>query len=98
VDAEPSHQQYRRYLLVGLRRRGIVLQKCGRPAEAILAFRNAIDVLEGIAKPRPGDLYDIACCQSLLAGAALEVGSGLTVAAGQAEADKAMDRLRRAIS
>jgi eukaryotic-like serine/threonine-protein kinase len=97
-EAEPSHPQYRRYLLVGLRRRGIVLQKCRRPAEAILAFRNAIDLLEGTAKIRPLELYDIACCQSLLAGAALEVGSGLTVVARRAEADKAMDCLRRAIA
>jgi len=98
VEAEPSQQQYRQYLGDGLRHRGIVLQKCSRPAEAILAFRNAIDILEGLANPRPGDLYDIACCQSLLSGAAVEAGSGLTVAAGRAEADKAMERLRRVIA
>jgi eukaryotic-like serine/threonine-protein kinase len=75
-----------------------VLQKCGRPADAVLAFRDAIEILEGLANPSPGDLYDIACCQSLLAGAAVEAGSGLTVAAGRAEADKAMERLRRVIA
>jgi len=98
VETEPSQQQYRMYLGDGLRHRGIVLQKCGRPAEAVLAFRDAIDVLEGLANPSPGDLYDIACCQSLLCGAAIEAGSGLTLAAARAEADKAIERLRRVIS
>ncbi len=98
VEAKPSHQQYRQYLGDGLRHRGIVLQKCGRPAEAILAFRDAIEILEGLANPSPGDLYDIACSQSLLSGAVVEAGSGLTVAAGRAEADKAMERLRLAIA
>ena len=29
----------------------IVLQKCGRPAEAVSAFREAVAILEGMAKP-----------------------------------------------
>ena len=36
------------------------------------------------------DIYDLACNQSLLAGVAMDAGSGLTAAAGQAEADNAM--------
>ncbi len=75
VEAEPSQEQYRKYLGDGLRHRGIVLQKCSRPAEAVLAFRNSIELLEGLANPRPGDVYDIACSQSLLSGAAAEAGS-----------------------
>jgi len=98
VEAEPSNQQYRKYLADGLRHRGIVLQKCSRPAQAVSAFRDAIDILEGLANPTPGDLYDAACIQSLLSGAALEAGSGLTAADGQAEADKAIERLRRVIA
>ena len=41
----------RYYLADGLRRRGIMLQKCGRPAEAVSAFREAIAILEGLAEP-----------------------------------------------
>ena len=75
-----------------------MLQKCGRPAEAVSAFREAIAILEGLASPTSGDLYDLACTQSLLSGVASDAGSGLTAADGQAEADKAMKSLRRAVA
>ena len=75
-----------------------MLQKCGRPAEAVSAFREAIAVLEGLASPTPGNIYDLACNQSLLSGVAADAGSGLTAADGQAEADKAMESLRRAVA
>jgi tetratricopeptide (TPR) repeat protein len=93
-EADPSQA---RSLADGVRRHGIVLQKCGRPAEAVLAFREAITVLEGIASPRPVDIYDTACNQSLLAGVAADARSTLTAAERQAEADKAMTSLRRAV-
>ena len=44
------------------------------------------------------DIYDLACNQSLLSGVASDAGSGLTAADGQAEADKAMETLRRAVA
>lgn len=63
-----------------------------------LVFRDAIDIFEGLANPRPVDVYDIACIHSLLSGVAVDAGSGLTVADGQAEAGKAMKILRRAVA
>ena len=96
VEAEPAG--YRPVLADGIRRRGIVLQKCGRPAEAVSAFREAIAILEGLAHPTPGNLYDLACSQSLLSGVAPDAGSGMTTADAQAEADKAMKTLRRAFA
>ncbi len=96
VEAELSHS--RDFLADGIRRRGIALQRCGRPAEAVSAFREAIAILEELAHPTAGNIYDLACSQSLLAGVAADAGSGLTAAAGQAEADKAMRSLRRAVA
>ena len=52
----------------------------------------------GLGQPRPGNIYDLACSQSLLSGVASDAGSGLTAADGQAEADKAMESLRRAVA
>ena len=93
-EADPYQQTN---LAVGLRLHGIVLQKCGWPAEAVSAFREAIAVLKGLADPTPGNVYDMACCRSLIAGAAREAGSGLTAAEGRAEAEQAVEGVRRAL-
>ena len=88
----------RSILADGLRHHGITLQKCGRPAEAVSAFREAIANLEQRVSPTAGNMYDLACSQSLLSSVAIGTGSGLTTADGQAEADKAMMSLRRAVA
>ena len=62
------------------------------------SFATTIRVLEGLSSPRSVDIYDIACNQSLLSRVACAAGSGLTPATGQAEADKAIESLRRAIA
>ena len=98
VEAEPSQEDHRIDLADGLRRSGIVLQKCVRPAEAVSAFREALAILEGLAHPTPANGYDIVCNQSLLSGVAPDAGSGLTAADGRAQAAKAMESLRRAIA
>jgi eukaryotic-like serine/threonine-protein kinase len=96
--AEPPQQAYQTILSDGLRRRAITLQKCGRLAGAVAAFREAITVLDGLASPGPTEFYDTACNQSLLSALAPEIGSGLSDADGRAEADKAMASLRRAVA
>jgi tetratricopeptide (TPR) repeat protein/tRNA A-37 threonylcarbamoyl transferase component Bud32 len=96
VEAELSGSQQN--LASSLRLRGITLQKCGRAAEAVSAFREAINLLAGIASPTSGDIYDLACCQSLLSGVAPDAGSGLAAADGQADADQAILSLRRAFA
>jgi eukaryotic-like serine/threonine-protein kinase len=72
------------------------LQSTGRPREAIARYRQSIAELERIEKPSPIDLYDVACCRSLISGAAGEPGSGLTDAEGRAEAEQAVAGVRRA--
>ena len=47
-------------------------------------------------KPTPVNLYDMARCHSLIAGAVAEAGSGLGHDEGQLEADRAVAGLRRA--
>jgi len=98
VEAGPSQPSRQRGLASGLRNRGIVLQKCRRPAEAVSAFRQSITIFEGLANPTEVDLYNLACEQSLLSGVAGETGSGLTIAQGRAVADKAMASLRLAVA
>ncbi len=96
VEAEPA--AYRPTLADVIRRRGIVLQKCGQAAEAVSAYREAITILEGLAHPTPGNIYDLACSQSLLSGIATDAGSGLTADYGQIEAASAITSLRRAVA
>ena len=96
VEADLSYS--RDYLARSINRRGITLQKCGRAAEAVSAFREAIGLLEGQGSPTSGTIYDLACSQSLLYGVASDPGSGLTAADGQAEADEAMKSLRAAVA
>jgi tetratricopeptide (TPR) repeat protein len=81
-----------------VRNRGITLANLGRPAEAVTAYRESIKLLAGVAKPRPGNVYDTACCHALLHAAAADKASGLSSADARAEADHAVATLRRAIA
>ena len=65
------------------------MQTCGRAPQAASAFRQSITVLREEPKPSPWDYYNMACYQSLLSG---------TAANGLAEADNAMESLRRAVA
>jgi hypothetical protein len=98
VDADPSNALSRTGLANTLRLRGIAMQRCGRPADAVSDFRQSIAVLQGQKELSPRDYYVIACAQSRLSGVAREAGSGLTLAAGRAAADEAMVTLRRAVA
>jgi serine/threonine-protein kinase len=81
-----------------LRRRGIAMQKCGRPAEAVQNLRQSIALLQALTEPTPYDYYCLARSHSLLSGVAAEAGSGLTAADGRAEADHAVASLQRAFA
>ncbi len=98
VAANPSTPSYRSDLARTLRLCGIAMQKCHRLAEAESVFRESITILRQQTKLSSGDYYDIACFHSLLSGIAALAGSGLTAAAREAEADNAMESLRRAIA
>ena len=70
VEAHPSRPSYRSPLADCIRRHGSALQAAGRAADAIAHYRQSLAELERLEKPTPVDLYDMACCRSLIAGAA----------------------------
>ena len=70
-----------------LRLRGIALLKLGKGAEAATSFRESIAGLRSIERPTAVNVYDIACCLSLLS----------PVEPDPAVADEAMVALRCAI-
>jgi eukaryotic-like serine/threonine-protein kinase len=97
IEAHPAAPRYRSQLADCVRRVGVTLQASGRADDAIAHYRQSLADLERLEKPTPIDLYDIACCRSLISGAASEPGSGLTAAEGQAEAERAVAGVRRAL-
>jgi tetratricopeptide (TPR) repeat protein len=96
VASDPADKGFQTRFADTLRRRGIALQQCGQPAQAVVAFRESIAVQRGLKSPSPTDVYDLACFQSLLSGAAAEAGSGLTAADVRAAAEEAMTTLHQA--
>jgi serine/threonine-protein kinase len=98
AGADPSDLSARSLWADALRRIGTTLQASGRPADAIAHYRQSLAILEGLKGPTPQDVYDMACCHSLIAGAAPEPGSGLTPADGRAEAERAVAGVREAFA
>ncbi len=96
IAADPSTPSHRTELASMFRYRAIVMQKCGRPADAVRDFRQSIAMYQELTDPTPGNRYDLACLQSLLAGVAAEAGSGLTPDEGRAAAEQAMTTLHQA--
>jgi tetratricopeptide (TPR) repeat protein len=80
-----------------LRRIGTTLMAAGRPADAIVHYHRSIAALEGLKSQRAMDLYDVACCHSLISAAAARPGSGLTADEAESEAVRAVAGVRRAI-
>jgi hypothetical protein len=93
---DPTDEPTVAYVADSLRRIGTTFQASGRPADAVAHDRRSIAILEGLKKPRAVDYYDEACCHSLIAGSAAEVGSGVSAAEGSAEAELAVAGVRRA--
>ena len=98
VEADPSTASHRSSLVHTFRRRGLAMQKCGRPADAVRDFRQSIIVLQELTGPSPWDYYNTACFQSLIVGVAADAGSGLTSAEGRVLAEEAMSNLHRAVA
>ena len=95
----PGIAAYQQGLAQGLSKMGILQRGAGRTtSEAVASFRAAVAVLQRLPTPSPGILYDLACDQALLAGAAAEPNSGISAAEGDAEADRAVATLRRAVA
>jgi serine/threonine-protein kinase len=96
LEANPSDEPSLGSMADSLRRIGTTLQASGRPAEAIAHYGRSVAILEGLKTPQAVDLYDAACCHSLISGAAKQAESGLTAEQGLAEAEKAVAGVRRA--
>jgi hypothetical protein len=97
AEADPTDFPARSRWADTLRRIGTTLQASGRPADAIGQYRQSLAILEGLKSPTPVDFYDMACCHSLIAGAA-DPGSGLTLADARAEAEVAVAGVREAFA
>jgi tetratricopeptide (TPR) repeat protein len=97
-DANPNVTAFQIDLADCLAKLGITQRQGGWPAEAVVSFRWAVDLLVRLPSHSKMDLYNQACYQALLASIAADPGSGLTAAEGQAGADQAMTSLRRAVA
>jgi eukaryotic-like serine/threonine-protein kinase len=85
-------------LAVNLFSIGGLQQKAVRTAEAAASVRQGLAIMERLPGSEPHNHYNLACAHALLARIASEPGSGMGAAEGQAEADRAMDSLRRAVA
>jgi serine/threonine-protein kinase len=97
-DEDPNDFSARSRWADALRRIGTALQASRRPAEAVGYYRQSMAILEELKSPTPTDVYDVACCHSLIAGAAREPGLGLTPADHRAEAEQAVAGVREAFA
>jgi hypothetical protein len=59
-------------------------------------YRRSLAILEGLKQPRALDYYDVACCHSLISGAARQPGSGVSAEEALAESERAVAGLRLA--
>jgi tetratricopeptide (TPR) repeat protein len=98
AEADPADFPARSRWADALRRIGTTFQASGQSAEAIAHYRRSMAILEALTSPTPVDRYDVACCHSLIAGAAAEPSSGLTPTDARAEAELAVAGVREAFA
>ncbi len=98
VDDNPTVPEFRIRLVHLLERNGKAQQREGKISQAEASFRAAAAAMEGLRPFTAATLYDLACDQAMLAADAAKSGSGLAAAEGRADADRAMDTLRRAVA
>jgi hypothetical protein len=98
LKATPKEPIYAVGVADNLRRLGLLEYEAGRFAEAAAANRRALALYQRVPKLWNRQIFELACCQAALAGLAGKDGSGVPAADGPAEADKAMDLLRKAVT
>ncbi len=79
-------------------RTGQVLFDAGDPAGAGAAWGRAVELYDGLELPNGEQAFLRSCCHAGLAGLAARPGSGVSAGEGQAELDRAMSWLRRAVA
>jgi tetratricopeptide (TPR) repeat protein len=95
VGENPASPSYRGSQAYSLRRRGLARGASGDPAGAAADARRALALYRGLPSPSGEDLFNEGCCHALLAGLAGRDGTGVSAADGKAEADQAMEVLRK---
>jgi serine/threonine-protein kinase len=98
TKADPTVIQYQGYLLQGLKGLGASQLAAGRPADAVSTWRRALEIEKRMTFEFGETLYYLAGCHSLLGAVAGAPGSPVSAEEGQAERDRAMLTLRRAIA
>jgi serine/threonine protein kinase len=98
AEADPSVRMYQTSMATCLGEMGGIHRQAGRHSEAAAAARESMAILEGLSILEPIDCYNLACGHATLAGIAIKPGSGMTAAEGQAEAERAMQWLHRAVA
>jgi serine/threonine-protein kinase len=98
MRAEPQTPEYHGRLAESLMRRGQAQRAEGDAAGAAADWRRAVAIFDGLPSPSGESRVLAACFSAGLAGIAGSPGSRVSAAEGQAEAEKAIDLLRRAVA
>jgi serine/threonine-protein kinase len=98
TESNPDVVQFQTDIALDLSQIGKIHTEAGRFSQAIAAHSRSAAILERQPTLAARDRYNLACTYSSLADIAAKPGSGLTAAEGQAEADRAMEWLHRAVA
>ena len=98
AEAELSTSSHWSDLAVLACHRSVAMRKCGRLADSVRDFRQAIEGREGVPSPDLWDDYNRAFPHSLSSGIASEAMPGLTDEEARAAAEAALTALRRAVA
>jgi tetratricopeptide (TPR) repeat protein len=98
VKDHPTVAEYSDGLADTLWALGRAHRRAGRVAAAAADLRRSADLRERLPNLRTEPRYLLACTRALLASLAGQAGSGLPAVEGLAEANRAMEDLRRAVA
>jgi serine/threonine-protein kinase len=98
ADANPKVTMFQRDVAISLLVIGELRQNEGSLAEAAESYRKALAILERIPALPVYDQFNVGDIHAKLAEIATSPGSGLSAAFGQAEADRAVTWLRKAVN
>ena len=98
VRDHPQITQYRGGLTDTYLRTGQVHLDAGDLADASAAWRRAVALYDGLRSLNGEQTFFRSCCHAGLAGLAARPGSGVSAGEGQAESDRAMSGMRRAVA
>jgi serine/threonine-protein kinase len=98
MDQQPKLPSYRASLAALLRRRGLAHHDLGDAPRAASDIRRALELLGGLSPKTPEHWFETACAHAALADLAATDGSEMPPSAAAAEADTALELLRKAVA